>query len=334
MGEVIYNSDLVIRNGSELSTLSVFYEKIYLPFTSPATSNKFAGPRFIEVKMPEGLHEEFDRQVINDVDYWSSVYKPLLDEKIIERLPPPPWGVAPPKILLENLKLTDKIELITKAETIRSISISNRPFGKEETEEDLSNPDHWIMKEYVIKQDVALHFLRADLKLPQLFINSGGRPSREFLVGTEARAAFSYLLPALGYLKADQILKVREKVKDLREGFSMHLQALSKGVEDRLNGNEKSSEIERWAKSIVETDLIPYYRQFRRQLTSKRSGFWSSVLGKAFAIDATPSTPKFYVQLFKALGLTALSVGSERKEMQSNENQAFLFMKHIEDIQV
>lgn len=332
MNEVIYNSDLIIRNASELATLCVFYEKVYVPYTSEDTSRKFAGARFRNVEMPRGVHEFLDKQIIEDVPYWRSVYKSLFDEKLIEMLPAPPWGDNPPIDLLLNLSLSDKIELLTKAETLRWISMSNKPFGPEEAQEDLSNREHWVIKEYLIKQDLALHFLREDLALPQLFINSRGAPSRDFLVGVEAKATFAYLVPAIGYLTADQILEVRRKVKDLREGFAMHLQKLSRGVEDRLKGEDKSSEIERWAKSIVDTEMYPLYREFRRQLLAEKTGFWGKVLGRAFMIDSAPLTPKFYVQLLKELGLTALAAVSERKETLSNENQAYLFMKHVEDI--
>lgn len=333
MSEIIYNSDLIIRNASELATLCVFYDKVYLPHTSSSTSDKFAGARFYDVTMPRGIDAKFEKEFVDDVDYWGSVYKALIDEKVVERLPSPPWGVTPPKELLENLKLSEKIELLTKSETLRSLSISNKPLGPlGETEESLGNPDHWVIKEYLIKQDLALHFLRNDLKLSQLFIYSGDRPSRDFLVGVEAKATFSYLLPELGYLKADQILEVRNKVKDNREGFSMHLQTLSKGIDDRLKGGEQYPEIERWAKNIIETQLIPDYRQFRRQLEAQRSGYWSNVLGKAFGIDAALWSPKFWSELLKAFGFTMLAAISERKEMLSNENQAYLFMKKVEDI--
>lgn len=329
---IIYNSDLIIRNGSELATLTVFYDKVFLPYTSSATCDLFAGPRFFDVKLPRGVDETAEREFIDDVAHWSRVYYPLILEKVVERLPPPPWGDKPPLNKLSTLNLSEKIKHLAKTRTAqRSIAIGKEPFGSEDAEENL---EKGVIKEDLIKQDLALHFLRPDLNLPQLFIIEGVKPSRELLKAVEARATFDYLLPALGYLNAYEILEVREKVKDLREGFSMHLQKLSKGVEASLKGGESPDEIESWAKSIIETELIPDYREFRRQLAAERSGFWNKVLdatAKIFQIEAAPWSPKFYGELLKAIGVTVLTASAERKESLSNRAQAYHFMRLVED---
>src|SRR5262249_6322909 len=130
--------------------------------------------------------------------------------------------------------------------------------------------------------------------------------SREIMKFLEAKSVFSYCLPKLRKLNAEQILQVRERVKDTREGFSLHLQKLSKGVEQRLRGGESDAEIEQFAKSVVETDLIPDYGEFRRQLGAERLGNWKTVLdaaGKILSIDANPWTPKFWGEILAALGV-------------------------------
>lgn len=331
---IIYNSDLIIRNASELATLSVFYDKVFLPYTTPATSDLLAGPRVFSVKLPRGFDAKGEQEFFDDVGYWSRVYYPLIQEEVIERLPPPPWGDKPPLEKLSTINLSERIKLLTQDSTRtaqRSLAISNKPFGQEEVQDDF---EKGVMKEDLIKQDLALHFLRPDLDLPQIFINDGANPSREFLKAIEARATFDYLLPALGRLNADEILEVRRKVKDLREGFSMHLQELSKGIEDRLKGGESLDEIEPWARSIIETQVIPDYRQFRRQLAAERSGFWNKVLdstAKVFQIEAAPWTPKFYGEFLKAIGVAILTTTAERKEKLSNRSQAYHFMRLVEN---
>lgn len=331
---IVYNSDLIIRNASELATLCVFYDKVYLPYTSPATCDLFAGPRFFDVRMPRGMDRTAEEQFIDDVGYWSRVYYPLILEKVVERLPQPPWGEKPPLNKLSTLNLSERIKQLTKASSrtaSRSITIGKSPLGEGDVEENIKEG---VIKEDLIKQDLALHFLRPDVDLPQLFIYEGTEPSRELLKAVEARATFDYLLPAIGYLNAEEILQVREKVKDLREGFSMHLQKLSKGVEDALKGDESLNEIDRWAKSVVETELIPDYREFRRQLAAQRSGFWSKVLdatAKVFQIEAAPWTPKFYGEFLKAIGVTILTATAERKDSLSNKSQAYHFMRLVEE---
>jgi hypothetical protein len=329
-GQIIYNSDLIIRSPAELATLCTFYDKVLLPYTSPETSHLFAGARTCDVNLPTGYHEEGERQFIFDVPYWQEIYGVLMEENVVERLPPPSWGDVSPSRLLRKLKPTKRLDLITKAPSRVQIMIGNEPFGDEDAEEDLKKG---VFKEELIKQDLALHLLRQDLEIPQLFINDSDRPSRDFLIGIEAKVAFSYLLPSLGYLGPDEILEVRNKVRDTREGFSLHLQKLSKGVDDKLKGGESTSEIESWAKRAIETELIPDYREFKRQIEAEKAGFWKKVLdvaGKAFAIDAAPWTPKFYGELLKALGITVLTYSAEQKERLSNKSQAFQFMSFVE----
>src|SRR5262249_32177710 len=121
-----------------------------------------------------------------------------------------------------------------------------------------------------IRPDMVRHLCRGDLDLPELHVSGRQPASREIMKFLEAKSVFSYCLPKLRKLNAEQILQVRERVKDTREGFSLHLQKLSKGVEQRLRGGESDAEIEQFAKSVVETDLIPDYGEFRRQLGAER----------------------------------------------------------------
>src|SRR5438067_13400191 len=88
---IIYNSDLIIRSASELATLCTFYDKVFLPYTSPQTSHLFAGARTCDVKLPTGLHAEGERQFIFDVPYWQEIYGVLMEEGVVERLPSPSW---------------------------------------------------------------------------------------------------------------------------------------------------------------------------------------------------------------------------------------------------
>lgn len=116
----------------------------------------------------------------------------------------------------------------------------------------------------------------------------------------------------------------------------MHLQELSKDVEQRLQAGESITEIERFAKSVVKTDLIPDYKEFRRQSAAERRGFWATALdatGKILEIDANPLTPKFRGGVLQAVGVPVMAA-DKRKEELSNKRQAFQFMKSVESSSV
>ncbi len=185
----------------------------------------------------------------------------------------------------------------------------------------------------LIRLDLARHLLRNDISIPQIFALTTGRSSQDILVALEAAATFRYLLPKISTFHPTQILELRDKVKDTREGFTMHLWKLSKGLQEQAHDGTSLAEIARFAESLIKTDLIPDYREFQRQFLSMRAEKWGKVLdaaGKVAEIDAAPWTPKFWALILKAIGMTALRSDSERENALSNKYQAFKFMSYVE----
>ena len=89
-----------------------------------------------------------------------------------------------------------------------------------------------------------------------------------------------------------------------------------------------------YADDFVQTNIIPDYREFCRQLTAERAGRWAKyldVLDKVFQIEAPVTSPKFYGDLAKALGFATLDAINERKAQLTNQRQAFQFMRTVED---
>lgn len=84
---------------------------------------------------------------------------------------------------------------------------------------------------------------------------------------------------------------------------------------------------------MIETKLIPDYREYVRQLRAEKAGFWGKVLDpvtKILQIDAAPWTPKFYGEFIRSLGFGALAAASEKKSRLSNASQAYQFMHNVE----
>jgi hypothetical protein len=130
-----------------------------------------------------------------------------------------------------------------------------------------------------------------------------------------------------------QILELREKITDTREGFTMHLWKLSKGLEEHCNEDVPVREIARFANNLIETELIPDFKEFRRQLEARGAGKWDKVLdaaGKVAEIDAAPWTPKFWALLLKAMGITIVRSVAEKEDTLSNKYQAFKFMSDLQ----
>jgi hypothetical protein len=142
-----------------------------------------------------------------------------------------------------------------------------------------------------------------------------------------------FVLPRVNELHPEEILKVRDTVKSTREGFSMHLQTLSSSVDARIRDGEDLNDIARYARDVVETQLVPDYVEFRRQMVAEQAGSWKRVLRVAdsvLKIDAAPWTPKFYGDLLKALGFYLLESVEQSKEGFSNRRQAMQFLATLE----
>jgi hypothetical protein len=325
---VVYNSGLNVWNPEDLATLSVFYDRILLPGTDEYTRGLcvlFSRPKSAErykvstVSLTNLCFTDADGQTkrVEDVSVqWQQRHQLLFDEKVLSRLAP---STASDFSLLENSRVEELCDVL--------LDIPFLLRSKTDEEESIC-----------VWQDHLLHLLRTDIALPGVFLaRAKTKPSREMLKGLMAHRAFKFVLPKLSELAPDQILEVRSKLKDTREGFSMHLQSLSAGVESRLKGGETLSEISAYADSVVETQLIPDFVEFRRQLVAERAGFWKIVLektGKVFEIDAAPWTPKFYGELLKALGFSLLTGVENQKQNLSNKNQAFQFMRTVEKTEV
>lgn len=307
---VIYSSGVVIRDEDYLSTLTVLYSRVYLanldnPILSSFVDNS-EGPR-----EPD---ERFVEKAVHAVIGWEEKHNLLLSEGVLARLDASPMSV----------------EQSVREEDFEHVFATLLHQKTHEIKKDAGAATDWA---YLIS--LLFHLVRKDVSLPRIFLVQSTRLSRESLVALEAFHAFRYLLPKLGALHDEQILELRRRLKDIREGFTMHLQKLSKGLDGMVKAGEKLHDLKGYAQNIVESDLIPDYREFRRQLEAEQAGKIKKVLdvtGKIMEIDAAPWTPKFWGLLLKALGMSAIETAADQKERLTNRYQAYEFMKTVEDV--
>jgi hypothetical protein len=292
---VVYSSGLTINNAPLLATLAVLYPAVHLPHMGCDLSETAYG---------------------KSVKDWERQWEPLFQERVFERLPPPPISME--QVSASMMKLSDAIQHSKHWE----------PLPRPETGEGKSH----IFLSFVVQ--VANHLSRTDIYLPRVF-DAQAKPTRDALVALEAFTVFKYLLPRLNALSPDDILELRHRLRDTREGFAMHLQKLSKAMDSLVASGEKLKDINAHAQALIETDLIPDYREFQRQLEAEQARKVRKVLdltGKIMEIDAAPWTPKFWGLFLKALGMSAIQSAADQKEHLTNRYQAYEFMKEIDDL--
>ncbi len=110
------------------------------------------------------------------------------------------------------------------------------------------------------------------------------------------------------------------------------MQQLSAGIQERADGGADIEEIRKYSQSVVETQLIPDYYEFKRQLRPERLGVAGRVLdvaGRISEIDSAFWTPKFYGDFVKAIGAGVLGELSG-KDGLTNKAQAYKFIRTLE----
>jgi hypothetical protein len=378
--KIVYNSDLIIRDRSEAAALCVFYDKVFLPFTSEKTSGKL-----------EGADGKTNYHQSGEIKSWDIEYRTLYDAGVLHRLPvfrdhyveSPTLSWIPIEIAVRPTEVPPEVKILNawgKCVEWGEVLPGDHLLGRDYRKVLLKSPQGWTREcevEFVtlhrrshtnweapadkaldisakdrssilgkpvrtiavgdstyIARDLITHLIRNDIDMPQIFTSVKGQPiGREILVALEAEATFKYLLPKLHIFHPTQILELREKVEATREGFTMHLWKLSKGLEEHAKDGTSVLEIADFARNLIETDLLPDYREFRRQLAALNAGKWNKFLdaaGKIIEIDAAPWTPKFYGLLLRALGLSVITAASEQQDSLSNKYQAFKFMSDVE----
>jgi hypothetical protein len=104
---------------------------------------------------------------------------------------------------------------------------------------------------------------------PELFISNPSDTSTSRLAGFLADAIFQLKIPQLKTLNAEQILEVRYKLRNFKEGFTDYVIRLTNDVEALLRSGETSEAIA--AQKIAERHFETEYNQIRRDC-SKDSG--------------------------------------------------------------
>jgi hypothetical protein len=347
---VVYNSDLVIHDPADVATLCVFYDRVYLPYTSPGSGWKLL--RNID-DWTEKRQASQNQVMGNEVTDWYLQYRQLFEKGVLGRLSPPAE-----QLVIGNDAIHLEDEGLKLWYRFRDRGFSHIPYGCGESieerrlQESIERAGHvsegrrveWDevhrlrpllrmlgLSRKSLTEDLVKHLLRNDIDLPQIFVSVSGHPTRDLLIALEAKATFSYFLPKLQVHHPEQILELREKVADTREGFTMRLQELSEAVEERIKGGASPAEWKGYAESVVQTRLVPFYHEFKKQLAlrsaRKRDKVFDAI-GTILEIDATIASPKFLGGVLKAFGL--IESAAEMEEKLTNKYQAFKFMGEIE----
>jgi hypothetical protein len=321
---ITYSSGL-IPPPELMSTLAVFYDEIWLPcpyelgvksgkgLIDPFFDSKLTTSRFTtyassnELFNINGLISE---STISPYKYtqWKSTINGLCDEGIICTLPPLARKQVEFNKTVSKLRENPQTDVIYR-ENRHMISI--------------------VYEEYVL----VLHNFFTDKPAPEIFISNSSDANTSRLAGFLVNFLFQYQVPQLQILNAEQILEVREYLKDTKEGFRYYINEMTDDVERRIQ-EHNLSDLEASQKTF-ERKIQPQYEEFRRKLAAKKTGFWSKIAvagGKFLQVNAAPWTPAFWGAVLEMFGVSLDEFSkSEQENFLSNKSQAFNYIATLED---
>ena len=190
-----------------------------------------------------------------------------------------------------------------------------------------------IMEQSIESIFIAMHLLMPSKPAPEIYISNIADSQTSSLSTLLAQKMFTYIVPQIQVLNAEQILEVRDYLKDTKEGLAYYINEMTDDVERRIReGN--LSDIEA-AQRTFERKIQPQYEEFRRKLLAKKTGFWSKVAvagGKFMQVDAAPWTPKFWGAVIEMFGVSLDALTKDDQEnLLSNKSQAFNYIATLEN---
>jgi len=301
--EITYSSDLTIKDPELLATLSVFYDKVYLPY--PYNCDPDAEPLIgmLNVFKREVLLKEPD---VREYVSWKSKYRVLFDCGILESVPP--------AVIRHSPGWTDEQEQEVM------LALGAAALAADQAN---SSSEEWGIRSLIAR---TIHASFTRKPCAEFF----SADSTAALAGLVAHPLFCYRLPRLADLSGEQILEIRALVKDTREGFIGYIFECTDDLESRLR--DSASHPSDAASKLVERKLIPKYEEYRRQLDGNNTKFGSKLFAmgaNAMQIDASPLTPKFYGQIFQILLKAFGDVATVEAKHKTNAGQAFQYLSRL-----
>lgn len=356
---ITYSSGL-IPPPELMSTLAVFYDEVWLPYPCDIDIERVRECPLLKTIVDDNRNIRFFLPSQQYYSNWKNKWNSLFKNDILQVILPKEFNIKLSlddhyNILYEHfLKINyildiereffnNEIKLLEYEIKIRDDILSNDTFENKDT---LENKDMSLInienrqKELRLKwmEIIPLALHNADIHKPshtELFFSDPSDTRTSQLALSLVQSLFHYKIPHLQELNSEQILEVREYLKDTKEGFTYYINQMTKEVERRII--EYDQPISLASLNTFQQDIEPYYEEFKRQLAAKKTGSWSRVLsagGKFLQVDGTPWTLKFLGAVLEMCGVSLDEfTKAEQDNFLSNKAQAFHYLATLERYQ-
>jgi hypothetical protein len=333
-GTMLYGADLLIHDRSLLASLCVFYEHIRLPYAQvldPTTASgaNLAGlpMRVVAQHIRATVHPDVDGRYAK-CDRLEGESLNVLKTYVVLRHFEETTACLFESGALSRLHTRGGLLDLTQLDALRPTFQTWRnttPLNQDDAAPGMAIP--------VAALDLMIHLTRCDLIHPGIFVYPRSRvPIETAKAFLAARTIGGYLLPKLRSLMPEQILSLRERVADTREGFSLYLQQLTSLMSLVNDEAHDIRKIKREAKYIVDQRLMPLFYEFERQCKTRRDKRLAMAVdetAKAFTVGALLAAPLACFGIGRGLAANARLLAESRLEGSTNERHALNFMLSV-----
>lgn len=319
-----YGSRLNYDSSSEMTTICLLYDTVVLP-------HRVVHGGILRVSEIDGQYT-----LVRDDDDWDDDWshedyeafyagqtKELIEAGVVRRASPPDNSVsiADAETLFKKMD-SQLIELLLQNAVLSTKVLRQNPLTREFEEQ----PNESYKS---IPCDLVRNCYRKDHNTPLAFSSSHSNAAAKLHL---AASAFRLVVPGVGSLRPNELLELREKTKDNREGFSAHIQELSGDLELMIRSGATEEEIKLAAEATVRTRISPRLSEFERQLhaiKAERKSGWVQVISSFLQIDSAPWSPKFFGQILQSLGALTQESVEQIVERNSNANLSLIFLSKL-----
>ncbi|CTQ58133.1 hypothetical protein [Roseibium album] len=340
--EILYGSGTFLNSAETRNALLLAYDRILLPSDTTYETlhvryldGEFEFKSFNKISSIDWSHpdEDDDPMHVEFREHLEDDLRPYLKSGLVQRVPPEKEFdlKASPMAGLKSIHpdlwfsiLAGPVAVISTDGEMQQEFVCDDFFHQS-----VDRESSWT----AISLDISNHLARTDLSSNMAF----DLPYRsENINAILSEAAFQVVLPVISRIAVDDIMELRLRTEDFREGFRTYIQSISLEARQMASAGEDITEVRRYCRDLVSTQLTPLLAEHQRQLsalkTQKVAGNFE-IISKFLEIETGPWAPKFWTELFKILSSSTNETAAELTNRKSNLNLTLNLLRLVgEDV--
>jgi len=197
--------------------------------------------------------------------------------------------------------------------------------GESSTENSVNGPS-WIAypaNSIIFSQKYNIPLVNDHPELPMPFVSTNAKSNAQALSTYLALEAIKIVFPHLGALSPEEIVRVRESLKDDLIPFRMKMLALSKQLNEAISSHSSIQEIQKEAKFIVDTTIRPEIENVKRAINDASKSWCTRLINLAangielLGNFATINPLMVFAKVFARIGQELTEIRDEQKNKNS-----------------